>query len=256
MMQQREKGNAFRKLLSPEREQLILTALGNGVRTITELAEELQVSEATVRRDLRSLEERGCAQRVHGGAIRVDDRRPEPLFHEKTSRRTAEKERIAERALELIEDGDSIYLDGGSTVLALARRLNNRRYLTIVTNSLMAAAELMESGHRLILLGGEFRPISRTLVGESINIAKAFFGTLGLTAAGLSTTDPNEAYTKMLIMRRAERSILLSDSTKFGHASLVASGELSLLNTIITDQAAPAELVTLLRKRQIEVLTV
>lgn len=263
MMQQREKGNAIRKLLSPEREQLILAALGNGVRTITELAEELQVSEATVRRDLRSLEERGCAQRVHGGAIRVDDRRPEPLFHEKTSRRTAEKERIAERALELIEDGDSIYLDGGSTVLALARRLNNRRYLTIVTNSLMAAAELMESGHRLILLGGEFRPISRTLVGpltapvgESINIAKAFFGTLGLTAAGLSTTDPNEAYTKMLIMRRAERSILLSDSTKFGHASLVASGELELLNTVVTDLGAPADLVALLRKKQIEVLTV
>ena len=253
-----------RKLLTPEREALILEALGNGVRTISELAATLQVSEATVRRDLRTLEQRGALQRVHGGAVRVDDgEKREPLFHEKTSRRTAEKERIAERALELIEDGDSIYLDGGSTVLALARRLNNRRYLTIVTNSLMAAAELMESGHRLILLGGEFRPISRTLVGpltapvgESINIAKAFFGTLGLTAAGLSTTDPNEAYTKMLIMRRAERSILLSDSTKFGHASLVASGELSLLNTIITDQAAPAELVTLLRKRQIEVLTV
>ena len=145
MTQQREKGNNFRKLLSPERERLILTALGDGVRTIAELAEELQVSEATVRRDLSSLEGRGCAQRVHGGAIRIDDRRPEPLFHEKTSHHAADKERIAECALTLIEDGDSIYLDGGSTVLALARKLNSRRYLTIVTNSLMAAAELMET---------------------------------------------------------------------------------------------------------------
>ena len=90
-----------RKLLSPEREDLILAALGDGVRTIAELAGALQVSEATVRRDLHSLENRGAVQRVHGGAIRVggDDEKREPLFHEKTTLRAAEKERIAEAAL-------------------------------------------------------------------------------------------------------------------------------------------------------------
>lgn len=132
-----------RKLLSPEREDLILAALGDGVRTILpNWAGALQVSEATVRRDLHSLENRGAVQRVHGGAIRVggDDEKREPLFHEKTTLRAAEKERIAEAALALIEDGDSIYLDGGSTVLALARKLGSRRNLTVVTNSLMAAA--------------------------------------------------------------------------------------------------------------------
>ncbi len=263
MTQKREKGNSFRKLLSPEREQLILTALRDGVRTITELAAELQVSEATVRRDLQSLEERSLVRRVHGGAIRISDRRTEPLFHEKASHHPADKAKIAERALEMIENGDSIYLDGGSTVLALVRHLKKRRDLTIVTNSLMAAAELMETGHRLILLGGEFRPISRTLVGpltapvgEALNIGKAFFGTIGLTQEGLSTTDPNEAYTKMLIMRRAAQSILLSDSTKFGHASLTASGSLELLDTVITDKAVPHEFVTMLKKRKIEVITV
>ena len=139
-----QKINNSRKLLSPEREELILAALGDGVRTIAELANELQVSEATVRRDLQSLESQGKAQRVHGGAVRVEGGRGEPLFHEKTTLRTADKERIAERALALIDDDDSIYLDGGSTVLALARKLSARRRLTVVTNSLMAAAELME----------------------------------------------------------------------------------------------------------------
>lgn len=257
-----QQGTSQRKLLSPEREERILAALGDGVRTIAELAGELQVSEATVRRDLQSLERRALAMRVHGGAIRMRQGRAEPLFHEKTGHRAGEKERIAERALELIEENDSIYLDGGSTVLALARRLGARRHLTIVTNSLMAAEERMESGHRLILLGGEFRPISRTLVGpltapvgEALHIDKAFFGTIGITADGLSTTDPGEAYTKKLMLRRAHKAILLADSGKFGCASLVASGSLRDLDIVITDRGLSPEFARLLRRNKIEVVT-
>lgn len=252
-----------RKLLSPEREDLILAALGDGVRTIVELAGALQVSEATVRRDLHSLENRGVVQRVHGGAIRVggDDEKREPLFHEKTTLRAAEKERIAEAALALIEDGDSIYLDGGSTVLALARKLGSRRNLTVVTNSLMAAAELMESRHRLILLGGEFRPLSRTLVGplttpigEALHIGKAFFGTIGFTAAGVSTTDPGEAFTKKLILGRAGMSVLLADSGKFGRASLVNAGTLDDFRFVVTDSGIPPEFMKILKKHNIEII--
>ena len=81
-----EKNTSSRKLLSPEREERILAALGDGVRTIAELAAELQVSEATVRRDLQSLEQRALAMRVHGGAVRMQHGRVEPLFHEKTGR--------------------------------------------------------------------------------------------------------------------------------------------------------------------------
>ena len=86
------KNTSSRKLLSPEREERILAALGDGVRTIAELAGELQVSEATVRRDLQSLERRALAMRVHGGAIRMQPGRAEPLFHEKTGLRAGEKE--------------------------------------------------------------------------------------------------------------------------------------------------------------------
>ncbi len=251
-----------RKLLTPEREALILEALGNGVRTISELAATLQVSEATVRRDLRTLEQRGELQRVHGGAVRVDEgTKRELLFHEKATLRADEKERIAEAALGLIEDGDSVYLDGGSTVLALARKLGSRRELTVVTNSLMAAAELMESGHKLILLGGEFRPLSRTLVGpltspigEALHIGKAFFGTIGLTASGVSTTDPGEAFTKKLILGRAEQAILLADSGKFGRTSLVEAGKLDDFDIVVTDSGAPSELQKILKKNKIKLI--
>ena len=251
-----------RKLLTPEREALILEALGNGVRTISELAATLQVSEATVRRDLRTLEQRGELQRVHGGAVRVDEgTKRELLFHEKATLRADEKERIAEAALGLIENGDSVYLDGGSTVLALARKLGSRRELTVVTNSLMAAAELMESGHKLILLGGEFRPLSRTLVGpltspigEALHIGKAFFGTIGLTASGVSTTDPGEAFTKKLILGRAEQAILLADSGKFGRTSLVEAGKLDDFDIVVTDSGAPSELQKILKKNKIKLI--
>jgi len=252
-----------RRLLSAEREDFILTALGDGVRTISELAGGLGVSEATIRRDLQSMEQHGQLRRVHGGAVKVADAFHEPLFHEKASQRAELKEKIAERALEFIEDDDSIYLDGGSTVLALARRLNRRKRLTIVTNSLMAAAELIDSPHKLILLGGEFRPISRTMVGpltapiaEALHIGKAFLGTIGLSAGGMTTTDPGEAFTKQLILRGARHAILLADSVKFGVDSLVNAGPLDALDAIVTDSGVPEDFNRLLRKLKIELIKV
>ncbi len=254
--------NNKRKLLSPEREQLILQSLGENVRTIAELSEELEVSEATVRRDLQSLESQGKIKRVHGGAIRTKFPRTEPVFTEKASLHAAEKSRIAELALEFIEDSDTIYLDGGSTIQALAKLLHQRRNLTIVTNSLMAAADLMESGHKLVLVGGEFRPLSRTLVGpltshiiNTIHIDKAFLGTIGFSADdGISTTDANEAYTKEQIMRRAGKVLLLVDSSKIGVPSFAVSGSLKDIDIIITDQGIAAKYVRQLEKLKIKVV--
>lgn len=251
-----------RKLLSTERENLILKALGDGGRAIAELSAELGVSEATVRRDLRALEDQGKVRRVHGGAIRTKFPRTEPLFTQKASLNAGEKRRIAELALTLIEDGDTIYLDGGSTVLGLAPLLEAKNDLTVVTNSLMAAAELMESDHHLILVGGEFRPLSRTLVGpltakviDALHVDKAFMGSIGFTVSeGMSTTDPNEAYTKELIMRRARRVALLIDSSKIGTPSLAVSGSPGDVDVVVTDVGIPENVVRQLKRKKIEVL--
>ena len=226
------------------REQQILTLLADTSElTVAALAERLAVSEATVRRDLQRLAERGQLRRLHGGATLEGVARLEPVFADKEGQHTAAKERIAAAALALIEDGDQIYLDGGSTVLMLARRLDRKRNLTIVTNSLMAAASLMETEHRLVLVGGEFRSLSRTLVGpltkpviESLHPRQAFMGTIGFTLdEGMTTTDPNEAFTKELIMARADRVVLLADSSKLGIRSFARSGAPEDVDILITD---------------------
>ena len=255
--------NSTRKLLSTEREKLIMDSLNGGICTIAELSARLGVSEATVRRDLQSLEDQRLVRRVHGGAEPVRRQGAgELLFNEKTSLKASEKELIAERALDYIHDNDAIFLDGGSTVLALARKLHKRKNLTVVTNSLMAASELMETSHRLILLGGEFRARSRTLVGpltsrilESLAIHTAFLGTMGFTVeSGISTSDPNEAYTKELVMKRAGQVILLTDSSKLGAPSLAASGSVEDIDLIISDQNVPSDMIAKLAKKHIDVI--
>ena len=251
-----------RKLLSAERESLICRSLTAGVRTIAELSNELQVSEATVRRDLETLEKQGIIRRVYGGAELLRKRHTEPLYEEKASLHAPEKARIAETAVKFIQEGDTIFLDGGSTVLEMARRLPNLRDLTVVTNSLMAAAELMEKNFHLILVGGAFRSLSRTLVGpltskilESLTISKAFLGTIGLEAErGISTTDPNEAYTKELVMKRSDKVFLLADSSKFGVSSFVFSGDSADIDVLVTDSGLSQAAQKQLKTKNIEVI--
>ena len=144
------------------------------------------------------------------------------MFDDKTSIAAREKQRIAEAALQFVEPGDTIYLDGGSTVLEFARLLRDRTNLTVVTNSLRAAHELAGRGPRLILIGGELRRLSQTMVGpltrcvlQELHLDKAFMGTIGLTLKeGLTTTDPSEAYTKELVMSQARQVILLADGAR------------------------------------------
>ncbi len=236
------------RLLTPERERKILELLKDArVMSVTALSEALDVSEATVRRDLQSLHENKLLRRVRGGAAANTLNRAEPLFADKASKQETEKQRIAEAALKLVENHDTIYLDGGSTLLKFARLLSERQDLTIVTNSLMAAGDLMSSGHRLILVGGEFRALSRTLVGpltapiiKSVNVDKAFMGTIGFSIPdGMTTTDPNEAFTKEQIMLRANQVILLVDSSKLGIPSFAKSGTLSDIDIVVTDSIVP-----------------
>jgi DeoR/GlpR family transcriptional regulator of sugar metabolism len=229
----------WRKLRGYLRERRILR--------VEELASELGVSAATVRRDLAALEASGDLRRIHGGAMAPEGRDEEPLFDDKTSMAAPEKQRIAEAALKLIRPRDTVYLDGGSTVLALARLLAAQTPLTVVTNSLRVAQVFSSGGPRMILTGGECRWLSQTFVGpltravlEQMHLDIAFMGTIGVSAeAGLTTTDPAEAFTKEQAMARAARIILLADSSKFGKTSFVRFGTLSNLSAVISDKQMP-----------------
>lgn len=235
--------------LAAERHQRIRDLLrGQRVARVDELSEVLKVSPATIRRDLEELERHGVLQRVHGGAVASEGTPEEPLFDDKTSIAASEKEAIAEAALPFLGPRDTIYLDGGSTVLALARRLQCFPQLTVVTNSLRVAHAFSGTGPRVILAGGELRRLSQTFVGPlsrhvlaSTNFAVAFVGTVGLSFAdGLTTTDPAEAFTKELAIAHAQRVVLLSDSAKFGKTSLARFATASDLDVLITDRRAPA----------------
>lgn len=250
------RSDVYHRDLAPERQKRVcdLIRQRNAVR-VDELCEALSVSPATIRRDLEALEAEGAIRRVHGGAVDGQPRLEEPLFDDKTVLAGEEKRCIARQALAHIREGDTVYLDGGSTVLELARLLRDRCDITVVTNSLRAATELAAAGPRLILLGGEFRRRSQTVVGtmtcsllETVYLNVAFMGTIGITEDGLTTTDPNEAFTKKLVMTRAQQVVLLVDSSKIGKVSFAHAGGPGDLGVLITDGGADMRFVKRLRK--------
>ncbi len=235
-----------------------------GVVRVDELGELLGVSAATVRRDLAELDLRGVVRRVHGGAVAVEGRLEEPVFEDKAETNAKKKQAIAEEALTFVTSNDCIYLDGGSTVLALARLLTDMANLTVVTNSLRVAMTFAGGGPRLVLVGGELRRLSQTFVGaltgpvmDQLHVDKAFMGTIGLTLDhGLTTTDPNEAFTKQMVMEHAEQVYLLADSSKLGKVAFAHSGAVDDVDVLITDKAAEKALCRKLQRKSVNVIRV
>jgi len=251
------------KALAPQRWDNLRTLIrDSGVIRVEDLCRRLKVSPATVRRDLDQLEQSGAIRRVHGGAVSVESRMDEPGFAHKTSLAAREKRRIAEAALSFVEPGDTIYLDGGSTVLELARLLRERTNLTVVTNSLHAAHELAGRGPRLILIGGELRRLSQTMVGaltrlvlNELHLDKAFMGTIGFTLKeGLTTTDPSEAFTKDIVMGQAQRVIVLADSSKAGKISFARAGRWDKVHVLITDKQLDKDFAKELLKKGVKLV--
>ena len=251
------------KALAPQRwDNLRALIRDSGVIRIEDLCRRLGVSPATVRRDLDQLERGGAIRRVHGGAVSVESRLDEPVFADKTSRAAREKRRIAEAALTFVAPGDTVYLDGGSTVLELARLLRERSNLTVVTNSLYAAHELAGRGPRLIVIGGELRRLSQTMVGpltrpvlHELHLDKAFMGTIGFALdEGLTTTDPSEAFTKKLVMDQARQVLVLADSSKAGKVSFASAGSWDHVHVLITDKQLDKDLAKELTKKDIKLV--
>lgn len=255
--------NDIQRDLAPERQERMRAFIRErGVARVDEICRALRVSPATTRRDLEQLEAAGHVRRVHGGAVSNESRIDEPLFDDKTALQSREKRVIARAALAMIKPGETLYLDGGSTVLELARLLRDRTNLTVVTNSLRAASELSGQGPRVILIGGELRRLSQTLVGPltrhllaDLRVDRAFMGTIGLTAAeGLTTTDTNEAFTKREAMQRANEVVLLADREKIGKVSFVNAGRLDEIDVLITDRKADKAFIKDARARGVRVV--
>jgi DeoR/GlpR family transcriptional regulator of sugar metabolism len=249
--------------LAPQRRQRIRSIVeSRRAARLEELSVALGVSQATVRRDLDELEAEGRVRRVHGGVVAVDDRPAEPHFEAKAAEAAVEKDRIAARAVALLAQDDTLYLDSGSTVLAAARLLHGWDRLTVVTNSLPAIVELAGRGPRLIVVGGEYRATSQALVGplsqfllENVHVNRAFIGSYAVSLEdGLTTTDPAEAFTKKLATERATQVVLLADSRKLGGRSFVRAGGLESVDVLVTDTGIDDRIVRSLERRGITVI--
>lgn len=223
---------------------------------VAALAEELSVTPETVRRDLTALERRGTLRRVHGGAIPVDRLELEPTLATRTSRLTEEKRRIAVRAIEELPAEGTVILDSGSTTLAIAELFPRTLELTVLTNSVAAAALLTtHPGISLYLVGGRIRGVTGAAVGEwavqalrDICVDVAFLGTNGFsTTRGLTTPDQSEALVKRAMVGAARRRILVSDATKSGDDHLHRFAHLGDLDLLITDTGLDADVAAEIR---------
>ena len=255
--------NVNSKGLAAERFQRIRDMLKkNGVMRVNKLSHGMRVSPATIRRDLLQLDRQGLVRRVHGGAVCVETLLDEPLFDDKAAISEKEKQKIAEKSLSLIKPNETIFLDGGSTVSALARLLTDMHNLTVVTNSLRVAGVFSGNGPKMILVGGEFRRLSQTIVGplthsllDQLNVDTAFMGTIGISADdGMTTTDSREAYTKSMVMSHARQVVLLADSSKIGKVSFVKFGSSDNVDILITDSGADKNELNKIRKKGITVI--
>ncbi len=251
-------------MLNLERRNKILELVEErGKVEVGELSRRFNTSEATIRSDLKDLHTRGLVQRAHGGAIRVDTIGADPSLQVKAGIRAEQKRRIGAAAAALVDDGDSIILDSGTTTQQIARNLRGKRNLKVITNALNVASELVAAnGVQLILLGGLVRQNSHSVVGHfaedmlaQLAADKLFLGVDAFDLdLGLSTPNLEESQVNQAMARVAKRTIVVADSTKFNRQSLSRIIPLSAVHTIVTDDELPADARAAFDARGIELI--
>lgn len=222
--------------------------LKQGSIQVTELANNLQVSSVTIRKDLTNLEKEGKLYRSHGRAILINPFTNNRTVTEKEKLNMDEKQLIGIEAAKLITPNDSIVLASGTTIHALARNIHPESRLTVVTASLPAAEVLAPLDNvELIQLGGMVRHTSLSVVGKyaemilsGFSFSKLYLGVDGIDLEfGISTTDMREAEINRTMMQTAQKTIVLADSTKFGRRGFAKICNIEDIDMIITDNRLP-----------------
>lgn len=214
---------------------------------VKSLATEMGVSDATVRRDLRALAGEHGLTLTHGGAALPRER--DFSYQAKQLRATEEKRIIGRLAAALVQNGDRVFLDSGTTCSEMAPYVKQLRELTVLTNSARLALELNTSGVQLFLVGGEYRPDRMDTVGpmaeNALNQVRgyvAFIGTDGVSMDfGPSAGDVASAHVQRQVIQNASRTVLLADHNKFGNASMFQIVDWSQINTVVTDKEPDAQ---------------
>jgi DeoR/GlpR family transcriptional regulator of sugar metabolism len=260
-------GQSRRRVLPQIRQAHILNALANtGVVQVGSIAEELGVSEMTIRRDLMDLEAIGRLVRIHGGAVDAERNKPaaidrdEPRFEARLQRQRDAKERIVIAAANLARGCRTIALDVGTTTFLLAQRLRNEAHVKIFTNSVRIAAELGSDPVEVYLPGGQMRRDEMS-IGGSVAVEQfqtlwydvAFIGASGVTSGGFYDYSFEDAEMKRVFLRRSGLRVALCDSSKFQRMSLVRIAALQECNVLITDAPPPPSIATALADAGVKV---
>jgi DeoR family fructose operon transcriptional repressor len=230
-------------IVADERRSRLLELIrARGFASLPDLAGQLQVSESTVRRDLDALEESGSVRRTHGGVFYTGPSPKLAHFDQRQSAQWDKKRRIAEAAARLIEDGETILIDGGSTAYELARLLVGRS-LQVVTNSLPVATLFTSSDSGdLIFVGGYIHTRTGVSLGPYANemlsklrVRRAIVSIAGVKEEGFYNSNLLLVETERAMMAAADEVIVVADSTKFGISSLALMGKLEEVDMVIVD---------------------
>jgi len=246
--------------MDQRKEQILSLAYQEGHILVRKLAEQLSVSEATIRRDLHTLASEGLLELNHGGASVV--RNADYSFLAKSVRNVEAKRVIAKMACELISDGEQLFLDSGTTCFEMTSFLRSKRGLSVIINSTRTAQELYAPTLNVLMLGGQYRPDRLDTVGpmaaevlERLRGYRAFLGTDGLGMDfGLSASDVDSAHIYSLAAKNARERILLADSSKFDHPSLYKITDFNQVSTVITEKKPSPKWGDFLEKQNVKVV--
>jgi DeoR/GlpR family transcriptional regulator of sugar metabolism len=252
-------------MLAEERRAILHSKLReDGYVQVTELADEIGISSATIRRDLIMLEREGVCIRKRGGAVRTAHGVTMEIPYEiKRRRNTEEKTRIAQEAMKFIENGDTILLDAGSTIYALALLLHNRERITVVTHDLNIAVKLATNPNiKLICTGGIARENVFNLEGTQVTdfirglkVDKTFLGADAIHTDGvISNVNIEEVPIKQAMINAADKVILLTDSSKFCVTGFAKVCDITDVDHIITDQGISKDQLEMVKNKNINII--
>lgn len=250
-------------MLPSERRNKIIELLGSKeVVTINEFMESFNISTETVRRDLNLLEKQGKIEKVYGGAKLKDNPNYETAIENRMISRLADKQNIGRKCVELINNNDCIFIDSGSTTYQIAKYLDSKKNLTIVTNSIHVVNELMSTDYEIIIIGGRIRHSECSIVSydyifdfSQLNIQKSFICASGITIEnGISDFNMHEALTRKRIIERSKEIFVASDSSKFGKDVTINVATLDQIDCIVTDDNIDQLMIKNLAEKDIRIV--
>ena len=251
-----------------ERKALILKRLEkDGKVSVNEISDELRVCRETIRRDLREMEQEKMVQRIHGGAILSDNiqKVKEYPYLAREIQNYNEKLRICKVAAELVEDGDTIFIDNSSTTIKMLKNINPKYQVTVITNSirlLLEATLLNNENPTIVSIGGIFRPKNYSLTGilanqwsKMFHPNKAFLSCYGVhTEYGLYDSNIHEIEVKRIMLELSQSTYIMADHTKIDRSGVVYLNDFSNVNGIITDEPLTKEQESCIEKNNIELI--